>query len=332
MTFESILNDLKNKKFAPVYFLTGEESYFIDLISDHIEEQILTEDEKEFNLTILYGKETDAPGIISNAKRFPMMAEYQVVIVKEAQDVRDLDQLQSYIENPLTSTILVLCYKHKKFDKRKVLAKTIQKNGVFFESQRIYENRIPEWIKNYLSGMGYHITPKATLLLSQYLGANLSRITNEIGKLTINLDNRTEITDKHIDEYIGINKDYNVFELQNALGRKDIFKANQIVNYFAANEKDHPLVMVVIILNSFFVKLMIYHQLKNRSKNNVASALSVNPYFVQDYEVAARNYNLKKLVSIISYLREYDLKAKGVENVSVRDGELLKELVFKILH
>jgi len=332
MTFDQIINDLKNKIYYPVYFLSGEEPYYIDLITDYIEKNVLSEEEKEFNQTILYGKDVDAHLIASSAKRFPMMSNYQVVIVKEAQDVKKLDELQPYIENPLESTILVLCYKYKKLDKRKVFTKTIQKKGVFYESQKLYENKVPEWIRNYLNDKGYQITLKASVLISEHLGTDLERIVNEISKLTINIPEKTEITEEHVEANIGISKDYNIFELQKALGKKDISKANMIVNYFAANEKDNPIVKVVAILNGFFVKTMIFHQLKNKSKNSVATALSVHPFFVQDYQIAARSYNMKKLAAIISYLREYDLKAKGVDNVSVKDGELLKELVFKILH
>jgi len=332
MSFEKIINDLKNKKYAPVYLLTGEEPYYIDVISDYIEAQILTDEEKEFNQNILYGRDVDAATIVSAAKQYPLMASHQVLIIKEAQELRSLDGLQSYVENPLSSTILVLCYKYKKIDKRKSLVKLIKKNGVFFESPKLYDNKVPEWIRNYLHDRGYSISPKASVLLSEYLGADLEKIVNEIDKLIINIPQTREIKEEDIEANIGISKDYNVFELQKAIGRRDVKKVNLIINYFAANEKENPLVKVIAILSGFFIKTMIFHQLKDKSQNNAAKALSVHPFFVQDYQIAARNYNMKKLGAVISYLREYDLRSKGVNNVSVKDGELMKELMFKILH
>ena len=332
MSFEQIINDLKNKKYSPIYLLTGEEPYYIDLISDFIEDQVLTDEEKEFNQNVLYGRDVDTATIVSLAKQYPLMSNWQVLIIKEAQELRTLDGLQSYVENPLKSTILVLCYKYKKIDKRKSLVIRIKKNGVFFESQKLYENRIPEWIRSYLQDKGYTISPKASILLLEYLGTDLEKIVNEIGKLIINIPQKREITEEDIEVNIGISKEYNVFELQKAIGKRDVRKVNMIINYFAANEKENPLVKVLAILSGFFIKTMIYHQLKDKSQKGAASALSIHPFFVQDYQVAARNYSMKKLGAIVSYLREYDLKSKGVDNVSVKDGELMKELMFKILH
>ena len=336
MTYNQIINDLKNKIYYPVYMLTGEESYYIDEISDFIEDNILTEDEKEFNQTIVYGRDVDVNTIISYAKRFPMMANYQVVIVKEAQDLDKpkpkIEELVSYVENPLSSTILVINYKYKKLDGRKKLAKLIAKKGVLFESKKLYQDKVQSWITNYIQEKGLSITPKAGALLAEYLGTDLGKIVNEIGKLTINLPEGGEINDALIEKNIGISKDFNIFELQDALGRKDILKANQIANYFAANPKENPLVKTIIILYGYFVNILHYHRLKDKSRNNVASKLSIKPFFVKNFEVAARSYNIAKVVKIISYLREYDLKSKGVDNISATDGELLKELLYKILH
>ena len=332
MKFEQIISDLKNQIYHPIYLLSGEEAFFIDEISDFIEKNVLNESEKEFNQTILYGKETDVPTIIETAKRFPMMSNYQVVIVKEAQEIKKIEELANYAAQPLTSTLLVLCYKYKKIDKRKVFAKTIAKTGVLFESPKLYENKIPDWINTQLQQKELSIRPKAALMLTEFLGTDLGKIANEIEKLAINLPKGTEITDALIEENIGISKDYNVFELQNALGKKNILKANQIINYFAANQKDNPMIKVVGVLYMFFSKLLIFHYLKDKSQNSIASALSVNPFFVRDYQTAAQNYSVKKLVNIVSLLREYDLKSKGVNNISSSDGELMKELVFKILH
>ncbi|HNS17903.1 MAG TPA: DNA polymerase III subunit delta [Bacteroidales bacterium] len=332
LTFEQIRSDLKNKKYFPVYLLTGEEPYFIDELTMYIEEQVVPDDEKDFNLNVVYGKDADAGLIMDYAKQFPMMAERQVVIVKEAQEVRNLEELVPYLENPSATTVLVLCYKYRKLDKRRTLVKTVEKKGVFFESQRIYDNRIPDWIRDFLREKGFEITPKATLMLTEYLGSDLNRIVNEISKLQINIPDKRVIDDALVEKHVGVHKDYNVFELQKALGNRDIFRANQIAMYFASNPKENPLNRVLSILYAFFSKVLIFHQLKDKSKNSAAAALSVNPYFLQDYQTTARNYAPAQLARIISLLREYDLKSKGVENVSTDDGELLKELVFKILH
>ena len=332
MKYEQILGDLKNKIYYPVYFLTGEEPYYIDTISDYIEDHVLTDMEKEFNQNVVYGRDTDVLSIISMAKRYPMMANYQVVIVKEAQDVKDIEKLASYVESPLDSTLLVINYKYKKIDGRKSFAQAVKKKGVFFESKKIYDNQLGSWIKNYLEKRGYSITPKASAMLVEFLGTDLSKIVNELEKLTLNIPEKAEINDAIVEQNIGISKDFNTFELQNAIGSRNILKANQIANYFAANPKDNPLVKTVSILNGFFGKLLIYQQLPDKSRNNAASALSVNPFFVKDYQVASRNYSKGKIAQIISLLREYDLKSKGVDNVSATDGELLREMLFKILH
>lgn len=332
MNFEQIIGDLKNKIYYPVYFIAGEEPYYIDEISDYIEGNVLTDIEKEFNQTVIYGRETDIQAIISYAKRYPMMANYQVVIVKEAQDVQKIEELISYLENPLDSTLLVINYKYKKIDKRKSFFKQIDKKGVLFESKKLYDNQIAGWINSYVRERGYDITPKASAMLTEFLGADLSKVVNEISKLILNIPDKATINDELVERNIGISKDFNIFELQNAIGTRNILKANQIANYFAANPKENPLVKTITILFGYFSKLMIYHQLKDKSRNNAASALSINPFFVKDYQVASRNYNFQKLTKIISYLKEYDLKSKGVNNISTTDGELLKELLFKILH
>ena len=331
-SFEEILTDLRNKIYFPVYFLYGEEAYFIDGISDFIENSVLNEMEKEFNQIIIYGKDSSVPAIISYARRYPMMANYQVIIIKEAQDLDKIEELAGYVEHPLNSTLLVFCYKYEKIDGRKAFYKSIQKTGVLFESPRLYDDKIPEWIRNYVSARNYSISPKACTLLSEFLGNDLSKIVNEISKLIINIPSGHEITEDYIEKNIGISKDFNVFELQKALGRKDVFKANQIIRHFAANPKENPLVKIVPILYIFFSKVLIFHHLQDKSKFNAAAALSVNPFFLPDYQVTAKNYSVAKLASVISLLRIYDGKAKGVDNVSANDGELMKELVFKILH
>lgn len=333
MTFEQIITDLKKKNYQPIYFLMGDESYFIDKITDHIIENALSDSEKDFNQTILYGKDVDIPTIITTARRYPMMAPRQVVVVKEAQNIRNIEQLLPYVKTPMNSTILVINYKYKSLDKRKSFTKEVANKGVLFESKKIYDNQIPDWIRHNLNSRGFSIEPKAAVLLSEFLGNNLSKITNELEKLTITLAKGKTIGATHIEQNIGISKDFNNFEFHNALGKKDVFKANQIINYFASNPKNNPFPVTVAMLYSYFSKLLAYHFVKNKTNEKaVASSLHINPYFVKDYKNAARNYNPKKLVAIISLLREYDLKSKGVGNASTSQGDLLKELVFKILH
>lgn len=332
MDYEDILKKLQNKVYQPIYLLMGEESYYIDLISDAIEETILDPTEKEFNLTILYGKDVDVPTIVSYAKRYPMMSNYQVVIIKEAQDVKKLEELQSYVENPLKSTILVLCYKYGKFDKRKTFAKVVDKAGVLYESPRIYDNQVASWITQYLKKKNYTIQAKAAALLAESLGTNISRIVNEIGKLTINVPAGTEITANHIEQNIGISKDYNVFELTKALEQKDRTRVNRIVLHFAQNEKEFPMPMVTAILYTTFIKLLKYHYTADKSSGNLASALAIPPFLVGEFVKSANNYTPAKLVRVISLLREYDLKSKGVDGSSGNAGDLLKELTYKILN
>ncbi|MCB2221406.1 MAG: DNA polymerase III subunit delta [Bacteroidetes bacterium] len=332
MKFEQIISDLKNKIYYPVYFLAGEEPYYIDTISDYIEDHVLSDVEKEFNQTVVYGRDTDVLAIISQAKRYPMMANYQVVIVKEAQNIQKIEELLPYVENPLSSTLLVINYKYKKVDKRKSFFKQLDKKGVLFESKKLYDNQVAGWINSYVAQKGFKITPKASAMLAEFLGTDLSKIVNEVNKLVLNVPASSEINDELVERNIGISKDFNIFELQNAIGTRNVLKANQIINYFAANPKENPLVKTITLLNTFFSKILIYHQLADKSRNNAASALSVNPFFVKDYQDAARHYSIGKLIKIIGYLREYDLKSKGVGNISTSDGELLKELLYKIMH
>lgn len=240
--------------------------------------------------------------------------------------------MANYVENPLSSTLLVLNYKYKKVDKRKSFFKQVEKKGVLFESKKLYDNQIPAWINSYVQSKGYRISPKAVQMLAEFLGTDLSKIVNELNKLVLNISPDKEINDSLVERNIGISKDFNIFELQNAIGNRDILKANQIINYFAANAKENPLPKTITILNSYFSKILIYHQLEDKSRNNAAAALSVNPFFVKDYQDAAKRYSVGKLVQIISLLREYDLRSKGVNNISTNEGELQKELLFKILH
>lgn len=334
MSYEKILSDIKNKMYSPIYFLSGEESYYIDEISNYIEESILSEIEKEFNQNVLYGRDIDVPTLVSYAKRFPMMANHQVIIVREAQEMKDIENLLNYLEKPLLSTILVICYKYNKIDRRKKFGKVLStdKNVVLFESPKLYDNKIPDWITSYLQKRNYGISLDACTILADNLGTDLSKIANELQKLIINLPEKTQINRTHIEQNIGISKDFNVFELQKAIGTKNFYKANQIIFYFGANPKNNPLIMVVSVLFSFFQKIIMIHNLKDKTKNNVASVLTVHPFFVQDFMVAANNYSLEKSKQSIRYLREYDLKAKGVGNANTPDSGLMKEMIFKIMH
>jgi DNA polymerase-3 subunit delta len=333
MDFDKILTDLKQKKYAPIYFLMGDETYFIDEITNYIADNVLNETEKTFNQLVLYGKDIDAVAIIDASRRYPMMASHQVIIVKEAQNIKNIEELIHYTEKPLKSTLLVINYKYKTLDKRKKLYNSVDKNGVVFTSDKLYEDKIPAWITKYLAQKGLSVSPEAAALITEFLGNDLGKIVNELDKLIISLADKTiKITPDIVEKNIGISKEYNNFELNKALVAKNVLKANQIIRYFAQNPKDNPLVVTISSLFGFFTKVFTYHFLKDKSRGSVASALKINPYFVTEYEVAAKRFSPAKLVEIISALRDCDVKSKGVGNSSTNDEDLLKELIFKILH
>jgi len=315
VTYEEIISDLKKRIFKPVYFLAGEEPYYIDLISDYIEEKILPEAEKSFNQVILYGEDTSVASIIDTARKFPMMSSHQVVIVKEAQSLKKIEDLLFYLEKPLESTLLVINYKYKSLDKRTKFYKALTTHAVYFESSRLRDYQVPAWIDRYLMKEGIKTDPSASALLTEYLGTDLHKITTSL-----------------IEKNIGISKDYNNFELQKAVGEKNILKANRIVLHFASNQKDNPITFSIASLFSFFTRLLTYHNLTDKSKNNVAAALRINPFFVKDYELSASKYTLAKTVQAIALLRTYDMKSKGFGDLSSEPGDILKELVFKIMH
>ncbi|TNJ46559.1 DNA polymerase III subunit delta [Tamlana fucoidanivorans] len=330
---KQLVAEIKKRNFKPIYFLMGEEPYYIDKISDLIEDSVLSEEERGFNQMVLYGRDVSVEDIVSSAKRFPMMAEYQVVMVKEAQDLaRSIEKLSKYAENPQPTTILVVNYKYKKIDKRKSLYKAINKIGVVYESKKLYENQVADWIRRVLSPRKYTITPKAAQMLVEFLGTDLSKINNELEKLQIILPENTQISPEHIEENIGISKDYNNFELRKAIGERNSIKAYKIVNYFGDNPKDNPMVVTVSLLFNFFSQLLHFHGLQDKSPRHVASALKINPYFVNEYVSAARNYPMKKVSTVVATLRDFDLKSKGVGANSVSQGDLLKELLVKILN
>ena len=331
-TVQSILNEIKSGKIHPIYFLMGEESFFIDQISSYIETSVLAEVERGFDQTVIYGKDTSIDAIVSSAKRFPMMASRQIIIVKEAQNLsRTIEQLLPYAQNPQLTTTLVFCYKYKTIDKRKALYKALSKAHVVFESKKLYENQVADWIRRVLSPKDYTISPKAAQMLVEFLGTDLSKINNELEKLQLIVPKGTQISPEIIEENIGISKDFNNFELRKAIGEKNVVKAHQIVNYFANNPKDNPMVVTVALLYNFFSQLLHYHGLSDKSPRSVASSLRINPYFVNEYTLAARNYPMKKVSQVISILREFDVKSKGVGANAIPQHDLLKEMIVRIL-
>lgn len=330
--FQQIVSDIKKRIFYPVYLLSGEEAYYIDQLSDLIENNILTEGEKEFNQYVLYGRDVDARSIIEYAKRYPMMASHQVIIVKEAQDIKDLEELKKYLEQPLKTTILVICYKYKKYDKRTSLAKQAIEKGVFYVSDKLYEDRVPAWINNRVNELKYSISNKACNMMANALGTNLQKIDSELHKLFINIPANSEITETEVEQYIGISKDYNVFELQDALATGNILKANRIVNYIHFNPKDNPLFKNLPILFSFFSKLMLFHTVADRPQPEIMSVVGISSGLVYKYRQAAKNYPPPRLARVIELFNEFDLKNKGIGSGSTSDSELLKELTYRILH
>ena len=328
-----IINDIKSGNIKPIYFFMGEEPYYIDKLTEYIENNILSEDEKGFNQMVLYGRDTTIEDVVSNAKRYPMMADRQVVIVKEAQELsRTIDKLESYAENPQPTTILVIAYKYKTLDKRKKITKTLEKNGLVFESKKLYENQVATWITRVLQGKNYKIEPKAAAMLVEFLGNDLSRIANELDKLSIILPKEHTITATDIEYNIGFSKDFNNFELRKAIGEKNQLKAYRIANYFAQNPKDNPMVVTTALLFGFFSQLLQYHGLKDKSPKNVASVLKVNPYFIGEYDIALKHYPMKKVSAIVATLRSIDVKSKGVGATNISQSDLLKEMLIKIFN
>lgn len=333
-TYEEIARNLKNKIYSPVYFLMGEEDYYIDRISDYIMDTVLTETEKEFNLTLLYGSDTDIVSIINAARRYPMMSKYQVVIVREAQNLKNLDELIHYLQKPMSSTILVMCYKHGTLDRRKKITAELEKAGVLFESKKLKDTQLPGFISSYLKRKQVEIEPKASEMMAEFVGTDLNRMAGELEKLIITLPARQKrITAEQIERNIGISKDYNNFELRNALIEKDVFKANQIVKYFEDNPKNNPLQVTLAVLFNFFSNLMLAYYAPDKSDQGIASQLGLrSPWQAKDYMAGMRKYTGVKVMQIIGAIRTCDAKSKGIDNPSTPDGELLRELVYFILH
>lgn len=334
--FDTILTSIKSRKFSPVYFFCGEEAYFIDVLTDAIEANALNDMEKAFNQTLVYGKDLTARQIMETCGRLPMMAERQVVIIKEAQALSmkadEEEQYLRYLKNPVKSTVLVFAWKHGTPDGRKSFGKEMKKVAVYFESKPLYENQVAPWVRSWLSARKYKIEDQAADLLVEYTGTELSKVANELEKLIINKPAGATITLDDIETGVGISKEFNPFELNNALGMKDRTKVYKIVNYFVANPKNGPLVMLVATLQGYFNKLYLAHQYKNMLDKDFAAAVKVSPFFVKDYKAAARNYSEQQLERVFHILEEYDLRVKGVGNHGTREGELLKEMVFKIMN
>lgn len=333
-TYEEIARNLKNKIYSPVYFLMGEEDYYIDRISDYIMDTVLTETEKEFNLTLLYGSDTDIVSIINAARRYPMMSKYQVVIVREAQNLKNLDELIHYLQKPMSSTILVMCYKHGTLDRRKKITAELEKAGVLFESKKLKDTQLPGFISSYLKRKQVEIEPKASEMMAEFVGTDLNRMAGELEKLIITLPaGQKRITAEQIERNIGISKDYNNFELRNALIEKDVFKTNQIVKYFEDNPKNNPLQVTLAVLFNFFSNLMLAYYAPDKSDQGIASQLGLrSPWQAKDYMAGMRKYTGVKVMQIIGAIRTCDAKSKGIDNPSTPDGELLRELVYFILH
>lgn len=331
---DDILKELKAKQYRPIYYLMGEESYYIDLISDYIAENVLSETEKEFNLTVVYGADVDVATIINAAKRYPMMSEYQVVIVKEAQAIRNLEELTYYLQKPLRSTILVICHKHGTLDRRKKLAAEIEKTGILFESKKVKDAQVPLFIAAYMKKKGIDAEPKASAMLADFIGADLSRLTGELEKLIITMPkNQKRLTPDQVEKNIGISKDYNNFELRSALVEKDILKANRIIKYFEDNPKTNPIQMTLSLLFNFFSNLMLTYYAPDKSEQGIAAMLGLKTSWqARDYMSAMRRYSGIKTMQIVGEIRYADAKSKGVDNSSMTDGDILRELVFKILH
>ncbi len=332
MTYDEIIRDLKNKIYKPVYLLYGEESYFIDKITNYIAENVLNESEKAFNQTIVYGKDTNITTVVQAAKRFPMMSNYQVVIVKEAQHLKPLTDFESYFENPLKSTILVLAIKDtEKVDKRTKVVKIADKIGAVLESKKLYEKDMIPWVDKLSKAYGLTLTPDAQRLMYEHIGADLSRLDGEMKKLTNAVEDNKPITNEIVAKNIGVNRDFNIFELQKALGTKNSLRAYQIVDYFVRNPKSNPMVRALKQIYDYFAKILSVHYAKDKSNNGLASLLGVHPYFVSEYQSAASRYPVEKIVNIISYIREADIRSKGMGG-TYEDGDIYKELIYKILH
>lgn len=336
-TYFQLIKEFQKRAFAAVYLFYGEEPFYIDELTDYLTEHVLTDIEKEFNQVILYGRDSTAAMVVNSGKQFPMVGEKQLVVLREAQDMdlkkeENLNLMLSYIKNPQFSSTVVIAYKYKAPPAKLLKALTVSENAVVVESKRKYESELPVWISTQVKNSGYSISDKAANMLVEFLGNNLEKINNELGKLYINHPKDKVITEDVIEKYIGISKDYNIFEFQKALAKKNILVANKIAHHFAINPNENSLFKTIPMLFSFFSKVLLIHSLPDKSEPAILSKARLSPYNKQDYIDAYRNYNAKKVQDIIGWLRECNVRALGFDNYSADHGELLKELVFKILH
>lgn len=336
--YQRILGDLKKGMYAPVYFLQGEETFYLDSIIKYIEQNALEESQKGFNQLVLYGKDTNLVDVIGAARRYPMMGDRQVVIVKEAQEIKEWNKedkqtlVTNYLENPLPSTVLVFGYKYKSLDKRTKLGKAFEKHAVFLNAKKMYDDKIPDWIRSYCKSNQVNMEEQAVMMLSENIGNNLQRLSNEIEKLILNVKEGEPITSQMVQKFVGISKDYNIFELQKALSALNRRKALTIAQYFAANPGNNPMVLIVYSLFSYFTKLLMIHQATDKSDRTIASLIGVNPFFVREYLMASRNYPINKVIQNIRYLHEADLQSKGIGFATKKEGPILTELVYKLMN
>jgi DNA polymerase-3 subunit delta len=331
MSAEKIIQEWKKGSFKPIYWLEGDESYFIDQVVNYAEHKILNESEAGFNLTVFYGRDADWASVVNACRRYPMFADRQVVLLKEAQQMRDVEKLEAYIDNPLSSTIFVVSYKEKKVDARTKFAKLLKQKGEVFTTKKLYDNQLPDWTNQMVQQHGLTINQKALLLLVDHIGNDLSRLQNEVEKLAVNLHGRKNITEEDIEEFIGISKEFNVFELQDAVVKKDLPKAIRIIQYFSANPKAAPIQMILPALYNFFSKVYVVFGLPSKDDKSIAAALGVNPFFVKDYLTAIRNYDFRSTEKALLLLHQYNLRSIGIGDASTEDGDLLKELVVKMM-
>jgi len=333
MEFDQIISELKKKVFHPVYFLMGNEPYYIDQIAEYIEKNLLDDAMKAFNQTVVYGKDTDVVKIIELCRGFPMMASFKVVIVKEAQDVKKIEELEKYLNNPLKTTILVVCYKYKPLDQRTKFSRLVAKQGVLFESAELRDYQVPKWIEKHLNNLGRSITPQAAQIMADFLGTDLGRIVSELDKLVVALPGITQYTPEHIEKNIGISREFSIFELQNALAEKNVLKANRIINHFGATPTDNPIQKTIAGLFTYFSRLFVCHFLPDKSESGISSKFGVPPFVAKLYFAATKRYSTTKLYEIMGILREYDVRSKGFGGTtSATDSDLYKEMIFKILH
>jgi DNA polymerase-3 subunit delta len=331
MSAEKIIADWKKGNFKPIYWLEGDEPFFIDQVVHYAEHKILPEAEASFNLSIFYGKDADWSSVVNACMRYPMFADKQVVILKEAQQMRDIEKLESYIDNPLASTIFVVSYKEKKVDGRSKLAKTLKSKGEMLSTKKMYDSQLPEWVNQMVASNQLSIAPKALHLLVDHIGNDLSRLQNEVEKLAVNLAGRKNITEDDIEKYIGVSKDFNVFELQDALGKRDLAKTIRIIHYFEANPKAAPIQMILPALYNYFSKVFMLYSLPNITEQSAAAALGVNPFFVKEYIATARRYDYEGIEKVLLLLHQYNLRSIGVNDAGTSDAGLLKELAVKMI-